>query len=570
MPCTTFIAWAAKSRTSKIITLEQQVMHKVTGTLTTLCLSNVGGEWNGLCSWRPYLSGSFTMTRGAQSISHGRSLISYGSLGIAIALDSYYDSAGTITGSDLLSGDYSIAGRPSIVRIGGLYEDDSQLPWNCWTTLIHGYAGRPQFGDDFITLPLKSRSEKVVSTTVPPNKYDNNAFPTRQGDTAYAKGYFVSPETDNERYYECTTAGTTGVTIPTYTTTVGNTTNDRSVVWTCRKIPDSTKNRRRPICYGQLENASPVLVDEHSNTYQIMDQEYGPANSLTSIFVDGKVAAATVNTTYCWIRFAADPGGQVTCRMQGYKPGGTYINKPGQIVSDLLTTFTSLTAADLDVASFTTYSSTFCTFAASLYLENENDVGQAIDAVLTGLLTIWYDTRAGDFTIKRIEPASGPPTLYLTDLEITDWREVPEEEEPPIHWKVTIKGDHNWTPMSNPEATLSQDRREWLKEEFRSRSYEFPATQTTYPLATEGGPHETCLNALGACSVVGQWWHALYGTERRLMSVTAKLQLLSVELGDVVQITRNRFGMEEGVLGRVVELTETFGEEYTVEMKVLV
>ena len=67
--------------------------------------------------------------------------------------------------------------------------------------------------------------------------------PFRQNSTAYALGAFVRVETDalatgsyreEERIYECTTAGTSDSTPPTFDTTIGNTTTDGSVVWTAR------------------------------------------------------------------------------------------------------------------------------------------------------------------------------------------------------------------------------------------------------------------------------------------------------------------------------------------------
>ena len=65
----------------------------------------------------------------------------------------------------------------------------------------------------------------------------------RQDATAYALGAFVRVETDllatgtwreQERIYECTTAGTTGASPPAFNTAIGAATTDGTVVWTAR------------------------------------------------------------------------------------------------------------------------------------------------------------------------------------------------------------------------------------------------------------------------------------------------------------------------------------------------
>jgi hypothetical protein len=67
--------------------------------------------------------------------------------------------------------------------------------------------------------------------------------PLRANSTAYALGAFVRVETDTaatgtwreeQRIYECTTAGTSAATPPTFDTTIGNTTTDGTVTWTAR------------------------------------------------------------------------------------------------------------------------------------------------------------------------------------------------------------------------------------------------------------------------------------------------------------------------------------------------
>lgn len=53
-------------------------------------------------------------------------------------------------------------------------------------------------------------------------------------ETAYVLTDGVIPTVVNGYWYECTTAGTTGVSQPTWGTTVGGTTSDGTAVWTCR------------------------------------------------------------------------------------------------------------------------------------------------------------------------------------------------------------------------------------------------------------------------------------------------------------------------------------------------
>lgn len=56
--------------------------------------------------------------------------------------------------------------------------------------------------------------------------------------TAFAAGAWVRPSTPSLYRYECTTAGTSGATIPTFPTTVGSTVTDGACVWTARQAQE--------------------------------------------------------------------------------------------------------------------------------------------------------------------------------------------------------------------------------------------------------------------------------------------------------------------------------------------
>lgn len=57
-------------------------------------------------------------------------------------------------------------------------------------------------------------------------------LPAWVASTAYTLGQTVEPTADNGFRYVCTTAGTTGATQPTWSTTIGNTVTDGTVIWT--------------------------------------------------------------------------------------------------------------------------------------------------------------------------------------------------------------------------------------------------------------------------------------------------------------------------------------------------
>lgn len=142
--------------------------------------------------------------------------------------------------------------------------------WETYTALIHVVGNKVYFNNSvLITLTTSTGSVGIaehvdqdalhtlilldgvqgyviyVSATIPGYK---PIIPTTwQASTAYAVGASVSPVTVNGYAYDCTVAGTTASTQPTWPTTVGATVTNGTVTWKCREMAFPTPHVPAPI-----------------------------------------------------------------------------------------------------------------------------------------------------------------------------------------------------------------------------------------------------------------------------------------------------------------------------------
>lgn len=83
-----------------------------------------------------------------------------------------------------------------------------------------------------------SESYWVMSTSEGLTEVDFNDYSDWAASTAYTVGTYAVPTTRNNRIYECTTAGTSDGSEPSWTTGEGDTISDNTVTWTCRLLGD--------------------------------------------------------------------------------------------------------------------------------------------------------------------------------------------------------------------------------------------------------------------------------------------------------------------------------------------
>lgn len=83
---------------------------------------------------------------------------------------------------------------------------------------------------------IGATASKALGTTGTTKHRKSIGATTWLASTAYTVGQAVKPASDNGYVYVCTTAGTSGASAPTWSTTEGGTVTDSSVVWEVVKI----------------------------------------------------------------------------------------------------------------------------------------------------------------------------------------------------------------------------------------------------------------------------------------------------------------------------------------------
>lgn len=270
------------------------------------------------------------------------------------------------------------------------------------------------------------------------------------------------------------------------------------------------------------------------------------------------------------IRLGSSPSHDITVDLQGDDTGGTYVESIGGIIERIALTRAGLSAGDLDSAAFTALKADAALSPAGIYIPQGGSIRSVLDR-LCGSLAWWTFTPTGKLTVGRLLAPEGLTADGEMDL-VTDANNVrllssndPGEGEP--IWRVSVNYDHNelvqdsaavvgaggWT-SSVLNYAITDARRAYVDTEWRTSVAEDASIKTAYRHAKELTV-DTCLRDAADADTESARLLALYGVARlRLQATVLKASQQSWQLGDVLEITYDRWGLAAGrnmvVIGR--------------------
>lgn len=209
---------------------------------------------------------------------------------------------------------------------------------------------------------------------------------------------------------------------------------------------DVLKGTPKPLCFGEVTNIIPVLVDPTNNVYQIND---GQIEAITNVYVDGvRTTSFTPDLANGRLTMGSTPTGIVTCDVKGAKPSGSYKSTAADIVRYIGSQFGGLTdPGDFDTASFTALNTANST-PVGIYLTGFSQIGAVLDALINSIGAFYGFGRDGKFSVGRLELASGTADL---EADSTNILEINHQPTVIPNYQVFLSYKHNFKVFTEQE-----------------------------------------------------------------------------------------------------------------------
>lgn len=313
-------------------------------------------------------------------------------------------------------------------------------------------------------------------------------------------------------------------------------------------------DKLRPLAYGEVFNVEPALITGATHEYQVHD---GAINDITDIRDNGvSLAGAYIkNIATGKPTLNAAPAGRITADVQGAKPGGIYITRCADIIKEIVTTRTQLTAGDLDVAGTFTSMNVTCPQKLGLFAPTYRTVAQACDELVKAVGGYWTFDLAGKMVLGRLDAPAGTAALDLTADDIQLRGLSIKGRFLPIN-TLRLGYRRNYSvQLDGLAGAVTEANRALYAKEHQAVKATNAGISAIHKLAENPELEGTLLvDAVEAQTEVNRR-ATLWNTIRFVYEVQAYLAPYKLRLGQVINVYNDRFGFAAGKLCTLVGYT---------------
>ena len=339
---------------------------------------------------------------------------------------------------------------------------------------------------------------------------------------------------------------------------------------------DTLAGTQKPLCYGVVKNAAPVLVNYAMQVYQVHDGAIATVDAVRDrgIVLENGGDVADITTAnpgpsqYMtqlsggYIRLGSTPAGLVTADVQGDNQGGLAVT-PTAIALRVLKTrlgVYSLSSADIDEGSFARLASVL-SGPAGLYISEETTGSDVLDALLNPAGGYWTFTRQG----MLYAGAVAAPANAVGEIKHIDATGLRLQQVIPPAWRIRVGYAPATVVQSENDLAggVTAEVRGFVTEAFRYVTGENETVRLKNNQASER-VFETALTTQADAQALLNRLTTIYGVKRMVFQATVYKTLYRYFLGDVVRLQYDRYGLENGADFMVVGVSDNAATGQTV------
>lgn len=323
-----------------------------------------------------------------------------------------------------------------------------------------------------------------------------------------------------------------------------------------------------PLTFGECFNVTPLLLNSGTLTYQVHN---GPIERIIEVRDNGIPVLFTANLTAGTFTLTRAPFGQITCSVQGHKPSGTYTNKIGETIKNILTQYgpsgARLQNTDINTTNFTNFDNSFpvvnseYTRAIGVYIRetaNVLDICNRLAKSARAQLTVTAgpqenDSDVGLLKLIKLEIASSA-VQNITSSDIEEYS-LSIGDKAPIKPTSKLGYGRNWTVQeSGLAAGVPSNLQDiYSKQYFLAITNNYDVANA-YKLNSEDVLEETLLITKTGAENESYTRSSFWSTVRYIYSFVGYPHLFDLQLGDTISLTNRRY-LLNSKLGVVVNIS---------------
>lgn len=290
---------------------------------------------------------------------------------------------------------------------------------------------------------------------------------------------------------------------------------------------------------------------------------------------------ATIDYTAGKFRLKKPPSGTITASIQGAKRSinlttgalveGTYVNNIANIIALIVTQYglasVRLSSADIDLTNFSAFAATN-TQPIGIAVNDRTNTLQICQTIANSANARMFINRIGKLQLLQLGTPTSDTKVYITDNDILHHSlQISNKTSPIAATKVGYC--RNFTQEQALASTLPANHNRMFQDDWLSNTVIDSTVQSDYKLDSTPTQIDTCLIRGTDCAALANSLNNYWKVPRIVYSFTGISKLLSLKLGQAVNITHNRFGLTSGKDGQVVSLSPNWATG-TVSVEVII